>query len=633
MDLALLRNRLFQQEDLNFLLTNRVPRHALTLFMGWFSKIRHPWVVRASLAVWRVFTDLDLSEARQSRFESLHDCFTRELKPGARPVDSRPQVLTSPSDGIVGACGRVERGQVLQAKGFPYDMAELFGDAERCAPFEGGTYVTLRLTSSMYHRFHAPADARLEHVTYLGGDTWNVNPIALRRIERLFCRNERAVIRLRLADGRPLALVPVAAILVASIRLHALDVLLHLRWPGPNEMPCDAAVSKGQELGWFEHGSTIIVFAPPGLRAGARAGDRTDRAHGRAAARAQWGDVVTTVDLVWFNAGGGHRAAALALEQVMAAQGRPWQVRRVNLSDVLDPTQLFRRITGFAPEDLYNKRLASGFTLGLAQELRLLQGLIRFGHDSLVERLAAHWRQTQPDLVVSLIPNFNRALHDALAHRAAGRALRDAAHRHGRPPAELLDRARHRAAPDLRHRQGHRAGGDGGLFGEPAAPHQRHGDAPALLRRGGERPRDRTASARPRCRHADRPGDVRRHRIAGDEAHRRAPARHPADPDVRSQRVARHRVAPTGAQRPRPAHRGRSHTPDVPRWMQLADFFIGKPGPGSLSEAVQCGLPVIVTCNAATMPQERWNVSWVRQQPGWASCCAASARWTPRWPT
>jgi len=259
------RERLLLQEDLNFLLTNRVPRIALTRFMGWFSKIRNPWVCRASIAVWRLFTELDLSDAKQSRFESLHDCFTRELKPGARSVEPDPALLASPCDAIVGACGTVHAGSVLQAKGSPYRIEHLFGLPERAAPFEGGTYVTLRLTSAMYHRFHAPGDGRVEHVSYLGGDTWNVNPIALKRVQRLFCRNERAVIRMRLSGGAPLALVPVAAILVASIRLHFLDVLLHVRWPGPNEMPCDAAVVRGQELGWFEHGSTIIVFAPPGF--------------------------------------------------------------------------------------------------------------------------------------------------------------------------------------------------------------------------------------------------------------------------------------------------------------------------------------------------------------------------------
>lgn len=259
------RDRLLLQEDLNFLLTNRVPRIALTRAMGWYSRIRSPWLTRLSIAVWRGFTELDLSESRTQHFESLQQCFTRELRPGARPVDARPHVFTSPCDAIVGACGEVRDGQVWQAKGVPYRAAELFGDAVRAAPFEGGVFVTLRLTSAMYHRFHAPHDGTLEHVTYLSGDTWNVNPIALARVERLFCRNERAVLRLRLDAGPTVALVPVAAILVASIRLHALDVTLHLRWPGPTEMPCAARVRKGDELGWFEHGSTIIVFAPPGF--------------------------------------------------------------------------------------------------------------------------------------------------------------------------------------------------------------------------------------------------------------------------------------------------------------------------------------------------------------------------------
>lgn len=258
--------RVLQQEDINFLLTNRVPRQALTHLMGRFSQIRSPWLARASIAVWRWFTDLDLSEANTQRFDSLHDCFIRELKPGARPIDPDPLVLCSPSDGIVGACGRVQDGQLFQAKGLQYRIEDLFGSAQAALPYRHGSWVTLRLTSGMYHRFHAPAHGVIEHVRYISGDTWNVNPIALARVERLFCRNERAVLHGRLLDGgEPFALVPVAAILVASIRLHFLDVLLHLRWPGPNEMPCQAQVSKGQELGWFQHGSTILVFVPPGF--------------------------------------------------------------------------------------------------------------------------------------------------------------------------------------------------------------------------------------------------------------------------------------------------------------------------------------------------------------------------------
>ena len=260
-----IRDALLQQEDINFLLTNRVPRVALTRFMGWFSKIRNPLVRELSIGTWRLFTELDLSEAKKTRFASMHDCFTRELKDGARPVDLDPAVMASPCDAIVGACGPVAGIEVFQAKGFPYSAAELFGDAKAVEPFRDGTFVTLRLTSSMYHRFHAPHDCTVEEVRYLSGDTWNVNPIALKRVERLFCRNERAVMRTRLASGQPVAIVPVAAILVASMRLHCLDVLLHLRYRGPDRVAVSAPYRKGQEMGWFEHGSTIIVFAPKGF--------------------------------------------------------------------------------------------------------------------------------------------------------------------------------------------------------------------------------------------------------------------------------------------------------------------------------------------------------------------------------
>ena len=155
---------LFAQEDLNFLLTNRVPRIALTKLMGRISRIESPLLTRLSIAVWRCFTPLDLSEAKHTHFRSLKDCFTRELKPGARTFDERPEVFASPSDGIVGATGIVQHGQVYQAKGFPYSTAELFGPTQDASVFEGGRFVTLRLTSAMYHRFHAPADGTVDHV-------------------------------------------------------------------------------------------------------------------------------------------------------------------------------------------------------------------------------------------------------------------------------------------------------------------------------------------------------------------------------------------------------------------------------------------------------------------------------------
>jgi 1,2-diacylglycerol 3-beta-galactosyltransferase len=122
-----------------------------------------------------------------------------------------------------------------------------------------------------------------------------------------------------------------------------------------------------------------------------------------------------TIDLVYINAGGGHRSAAIALQAAIREQGRDWLVRLVNLFEVLDPQDVFRRTTGVKPEDYYNVRLARGWTLGLAQELRILQMLIRFSHKSLVAQLRRHWQASQPDLVVSLVPNFNRAMYQALA--------------------------------------------------------------------------------------------------------------------------------------------------------------------------------------------------------------------------
>jgi phosphatidylserine decarboxylase len=200
--------------------------------MGWFSKIENPIVRDLSIACWRLFSDLDLSEAKKTAFKSLHDCFTRELKPGLRPFDPDSAVVASPSDGIVGAFGQIAGTELFQVKGAPY------------------------------HRFHAPHDARIGRVTLIHGDTWNVNPIALKRVERLFCKNERAVIRTRLRSGEAVTLVPVAAILVASIRLHFLDLTLNAQTRGPTVFPCDVEVRKGDELGWFEHGSTIIILAP-----------------------------------------------------------------------------------------------------------------------------------------------------------------------------------------------------------------------------------------------------------------------------------------------------------------------------------------------------------------------------------
>lgn len=317
------------------------------------------------------------------------------------------------------------------------------------------------------------------------------------------------------------------------------------------------------------------------------------------------------VDLIWFAAGGGHRAAAQALEQVIHAQGRPWNVRKLNLVEVLDPTARFKRYTGMQPEDLYNKRLASGFTLGLAQELKLLQAMIRYSHPALVRRLARHWQATKPDLVVSLIPNFNRGLHDGLALARPGvpfvTVLTDMA---DHPPHFWIE-------PDLEQHVvcgSAQAASQALVAGcEPRRVHRVSGmilrpefHCPAPLDRATERARVGLD--------AHTPTGLVLFGGAGSSVMKRIATRLADIPLIllcgRNEALAENlRRLPATA--PRVVV---GHTPEVARWMRLADFFVGKPGPGSLSEAVQQGLPVIVTRNAATMPQERWNAEWVRRQ-------------------
>ena len=319
------------------------------------------------------------------------------------------------------------------------------------------------------------------------------------------------------------------------------------------------------------------------------------------------------VDLVWFNTDGNHRAAAMALEQEILAQGRPWQVRKVNLTEVLDPSALFKRVTGIEPEDIYNKRLASGFTLGLAQELKLLQALIRVGHQALVQRLRRHWQATQPDLVVSLVPNFNRSLHDSLHMARPGvpfvTVLTDMA---DHPPSFWIE-------PDL---QQHVICGTAHAVSQALAagcpPSRVHRATGMILRPEFHVAPRLDATQRQAARlavglDAHTPTGLVLFGGTGSRVMKRIAARLPQTPLIlmcgRNELLARElRAMPATAPRIVVGYTG-----EVMRWMQLADFFIGKPGPGSLSEAIQMGLPVIVTRNAWTMPQERWNSQWVQQ--------------------
>lgn len=317
-----------------------------------------------------------------------------------------------------------------------------------------------------------------------------------------------------------------------------------------------------------------------------------------------------TVDLVYLDAGGGHRASALALRAAIARAGLPWTVRLLNLREVLDPTQKFRRMTGMEPEDYYNRRIARGWTAGLAQELRLLQAMIRWWHGPTVRLLQQHWLATEPDLVVSMIPNFNRGLRESLASALPGvpfaTVLTDLA---DHPPRFWIDKGldQHVVCGSAHALQQAR---DAGL---PAS--HIHASSGMLLRDDfyAPPPADRAAERLRLGLDPDRPTGIV---LFGGQGAKAMLGIAKRLPDTQLILVCGHNAALAKALEALPARVPRrvlGFTPEVARTMQLADFFIGKPGPGSLSEAVQMRLPVIVVRNRWTLPQERYNTQWVRE--------------------
>jgi 1,2-diacylglycerol 3-beta-galactosyltransferase len=315
-----------------------------------------------------------------------------------------------------------------------------------------------------------------------------------------------------------------------------------------------------------------------------------------------------TIDLVYFNAGGGHRSAALALQTAIREQGRDWQIRLVNLFEILDPQDVFCKTTGVKPEHYYNIRLRKGWTLGLAQELRILQALIRVSHRSLIGQLRRHWQTCSPDMVVSLVPNFNRAMYQAFAIAQPGApyvtVLTDFADLpphfwiEPRLPQHLICGTPRALA------QAHAAGCSpshihqtSGMIISPDFYHDLHINRDAEMRKLGLDP--------------NRPTGLVMFGGHGSRIMRSIARR--LD-DVQLILVCGHNAALADELRAATAHAPRvvvGFTSQMRYFMQLSDFFIGKPGPGSISEAVHQGLPVIVVRNAWTMPQERYNTDWV----------------------
>ena len=319
------------------------------------------------------------------------------------------------------------------------------------------------------------------------------------------------------------------------------------------------------------------------------------------------------LELVFFDAGGGHRAAANALREVMEREHPGFDIQTMNLQELLDSMDVFRKLTGLRLQDLYNLMLKKGWTLGSPQLTAGMHLVIRLFHRKQVGMLEAHWRQSRPDLVVSLVPNFNRAIGESLRHASPGTPLvtiltdladypphfwierqpqyficgSDRAVEQARSMGHAAERVLRASGMILSPRfyeiaplgDGERAAARRALGLDPAAP-------VGLVLYGGQ-------------------GAAVMLDIA-----RRLPGRqlilicgHNQKLRARLQQMTRRTPAFI-----------EGFTREIPRYMQLADYFIGKPGPGSISEAVFMRLPVIVDSNAWTLPQERYNAEWVREQ-------------------
>jgi len=318
--------------------------------------------------------------------------------------------------------------------------------------------------------------------------------------------------------------------------------------------------------------------------------------------------------LGFFDAGGGHRAAATALEMVIRQQRRPWEARLTNLQELLDPLDILKNYAGIRIQDFYNLMLRKGWTLGSPQLLKVLQLVIRIYHRSSVRLFEAHWRETQPDMLVSFVPHFNRALGESFAHVFPDRpfvtVLTDLA---DYPPHFWIERQ-----PQYFICGTDRAVQQARAMGHPQERIFR-ASGMILNPRFYEAPVEDRRAARERL--GLRPGLPTGLVLFG--GHGSGAMLEIAEQLNRSELPLQmificgkneKLVEALRAQKSRMPVRVEGFTTRVNEYMQLADFFIGKPGPGSLSEALAMRLPVIVACNAWTLPQERYNADWILEK-------------------
>ena len=321
-----------------------------------------------------------------------------------------------------------------------------------------------------------------------------------------------------------------------------------------------------------------------------------------------------TLELVFFDAGGGHRSAANALSEVARRENRPWDMRLMNLQELLDEMDIFRKLTGVRLQDIYNNMLRRGWTLGSPTLMKGMHGIIRLTHSQQVRLLKDYWKDRQPDMLISFIPNFNRSLFEAAGDIMPSvpmvTILTDMA---DYPPHFWIERQKQYLICGTEHARDQALGMGhspdcvfltSGMILNPRFYETEKVDRKqeqialgldpdiptAMIMFGGEGSR----AILPMVQQLDASGlELQLIVICGRNQKLEA-----------AMRALPHRI---------PMHVF-GFTREVPKLMQLADFFIGKPGPGSISEAVAMGLPVIIERNNWTLPQERYNAEWVREK-------------------
>lgn len=236
-----------------------VPRKALTRTVGRAAKLHNAMAVRRFAAAY----GLDMSEAERplEDYPNIHELFTRRLKPGVRPVDPNPQALVSPVDGSLSERGPIGDGVLPQAKGRTYGLAALLAEPDAPSRYAEGSFGTIYLSPTDYHRMHSPVDGQLTEWTHVPGDLWPVNRASVAHVDALFAKNERLIFFIETETFGRVAMVMVGATIVGKVRA-SFDPELISHVPGRRDVHrghLDREVKRGEELAVFEMGSTVIL--------------------------------------------------------------------------------------------------------------------------------------------------------------------------------------------------------------------------------------------------------------------------------------------------------------------------------------------------------------------------------------